>query len=95
MRYLTTAAETVIVTALDQNGRPFLGEVPNVSVSSDQPGVVNVSGGTFTNGTANLVLTQESEGTANITIVAGGISQTEQVSAYQPVLTSLQIGAAS
>jgi hypothetical protein len=96
MRFLTTSNDTATIRALDQKGRPFTGDVSDVSVSSDQPGIVGVpSTVTFSNGVASLVLTQVSGGTANITIVGGGVSQTEQVEAYSPTLTTLQFDAAA
>lgn len=96
MRYLTNPTDTAIVTALDQKGRVFTGRVSSVSLSSDQPGVVGVpSTATFSNGVASISLTQLSEGTANITIAADGVSQAEQIEAYTPALTTLQFETAA
>lgn len=83
------------ITALDQNGQPFEGDLSAVTVTSDQPGYVGATLSAFVNGIATLTLVQGTPGTANVTITAGTVSVTESVKSYTPVLTTLELGAAS
>ena len=93
--YLTKATETFVVSALDQNGQPFEGDLSTVTVTSDQPGFVGASLSPFANGNATLTLTQGTPGIANITIGNGTIFAGEQVESYVPELAKLEIGPAS
>ena len=89
---LTKATDSQTVTALDQNGHPYLGDLSSTTVTVDQPGFVGASLSAFVDGVATLTLTQGSPGTANVTITNGAITVTESVESYTPVLTSFQVG---
>ncbi len=93
--YLSKATTTQTVTAVDQNGRPFQGDLSGVTVASDQPSFVGAALSAFADGVATLTLTRGDAGSANITIADGAVSVSEAVESYTPVLASFELGAAN
>lgn len=93
---LTKPTETQTVTARDQRGNVFTGDVGSVSVTNDHPEFVGASLSAFANGVASLTLTQGAEGVANIAVTNGVVSSpAEVVDSYVPVLAAFQIGDAA
>jgi hypothetical protein len=94
--FLKQPSTAATVTALDQFGQPFEGDLSAVSVTSDQPGVVGATPlSPFVKGVATLTLVQGTPGTANLTVSDGKVITVEPVKSYEPVLTTLEINAAS
>ena len=90
---LKSNSQSFTITALDQDGQPFEDDLSAITVSSDHPEFVSVSIGEFKNGVASGTLTKVADGSANINVTYGGVSTTEVVEAYTPVLTTLTISA--
>lgn len=90
--YLTAEPIVGTVTALDQEGRPFLGDLGGVVVSSSSGAVVPVLG-PWENGVASLTLTRSGDGDATVSVAApgGAVTANADVRAYTPQLTSFSI----
>lgn len=92
---LNTPSTTFSVTALDQYGQPYTGDMSGLTVTSSDTANVTASISPFIGSEATLTLAQAGgEGHATITLTDGTITAAMDVNSYVPVLTTLSIGAA-